>query len=232
MLECRYTSDNEATAISKITSNLCTVLARGINGLLYAKKTYNEDYDASKGEELFPTITDANGNIQYWQGDSVSASEETINEALDLEVARKYLVIIIVFGMVDSSLKNMVLRSWNGKKWYTCFYDMDSALKKDNAGAANVPYNAHYNYYFNLPGNQTAGDSFTTGVTWFPKSVESDDWSYVYAGMKSADDTTPNRIWNIIRYCDTSINNDSTSKYSTLAKYYWDLRTSYIPDPE
>jgi hypothetical protein len=46
-----------------------------------------------------------------------------------------YYVLAIIFGMVDSMCKNLTLRSWGGTRWWTCFYDMDTAFKMDNSGS-------------------------------------------------------------------------------------------------
>jgi len=63
-----------------------------------------------------------------------------------------YYMIVIIFGLVDSMIKNLTLRSWTRSSkssiWYMCFYDMDTALRVDNTGAETVPYNAHIHRYY------------------------------------------------------------------------------------
>lgn len=53
-----------------------------------------------------------------------------------------YYTICMLFGLKDNLSKNMVMRKWskcNDTLWYTCFYDMDTALGLDNTGKENVP---------------------------------------------------------------------------------------------
>jgi hypothetical protein len=45
----------------------------------------------------------------------------------------------MALGLVDSVLKNMNLKTWDGKKFYLAFYDMDTSLGKDNAGKNTDP---------------------------------------------------------------------------------------------
>ena len=60
---------------------------------------------------------------------------------LSLTLVLVALVIIASsFGMIDSLGKNLTIRTWDGgKKWWTCFYDMDTALGLSNEGAENIP---------------------------------------------------------------------------------------------
>ena len=43
--------------------------------------------------------------------------EETTN-FLNWDNAVRYYMIMLLFGMVDSTVKNMTLRSWGGGEWY------------------------------------------------------------------------------------------------------------------
>ena len=53
-----------------------------------------------------------------------------------------YYVVCMLFGLVDSLGKNLNMRIWNkndiDSKWYTCFYDMDTALGVNNVGVENI----------------------------------------------------------------------------------------------
>lgn len=56
-------------------------------------------------------------------------------KALDFTALSEYFVGCMAFGMVDSVKKNLNVKSWNGGlTFYPAFYDMDTALGKDNEG--------------------------------------------------------------------------------------------------
>lgn len=64
---------------------------------------------------------------------------------INIPNARFYYVISMLFGLVDSLGKNLNMRIWKNTHlqevspiWYTCFYDMDTAMGIDNAGAEIV----------------------------------------------------------------------------------------------
>lgn len=62
------------------------------------------------------------------------------NNYISVNNAVAYFIIAMSFGMIDSLGKNLTLRTWDGgKKWWTCFYDMDTALGLSNEGAENIP---------------------------------------------------------------------------------------------
>lgn len=64
---------------------------------------------------------------------------EYLSEALNISTAARYFMIANAFGMTDSLGKNMTIRSWNGgRTWYTCFYDMDTALGLANDGSESI----------------------------------------------------------------------------------------------
>lgn len=66
---------------------------------------------------------------------------------LDFSSASEYYTICMAFGLVDSVLKNMNIKSWDGKKCYVAFYDMDCALGENNSGAENVSYLAATDFW-------------------------------------------------------------------------------------
>lgn len=66
----------------------------------------------------------------------VPEGETQVSPMLDLRSAVEYYVICMAFGLVDSVQKNMNVKTWdNGKNWYIAFYDMDTCLGVNNAGA-------------------------------------------------------------------------------------------------
>lgn len=66
---------------------------------------------------------------------------------LDFSSVSEYYTICMAFGMVDSILKNMNIKSWDGHKCYIAFYDMDCALEENNAGGEDVSYLAATDYW-------------------------------------------------------------------------------------
>lgn len=51
----------------------------------------------------------------------------------------RYLLCVLVFGMVDNLGKNMMLDTWDGQIWYPRFYDLDTCLGLDNSGVLDIP---------------------------------------------------------------------------------------------
>ena len=66
---------------------------------------------------------------------------------LDYTSASEYYTICMAFGLVDSILKNMNIKSWDAKKCYIAFYDMDCALGENNMGIEDVSYLAATDYW-------------------------------------------------------------------------------------
>lgn len=67
---------------------------------------------------------------------------------LDLRSTVEYYVICMVFGMVDSVLKNLEIKSWNDKTIFPAFYDMDTSLGVNNNGK-KVDFFAFSDYWQN-----------------------------------------------------------------------------------
>ena len=54
---------------------------------------------------------------------------------VDFKSLSEYYTTMMAFGMVDSPMKNLNVKSWNyGQTFYLAFYDMDTGLGKNNAG--------------------------------------------------------------------------------------------------
>lgn len=70
------------------------------------------------------------------------------NKYMSVKNAAAYFIIASAFGMIDSLGKNLTLRTWDGgKKWWTCFYDMDTALGLSNEGDENIDSNVFIDDY-------------------------------------------------------------------------------------
>lgn len=180
-------------------------------------------------------LTDTSGNTLYWDPVGVSSStKEAMELVLNVECLFKYLITALVFGMVDSTCKNMVFRTWNAQRvnsqwqavWYPCFYDMDSSMRLNNAGSQIVPYDAHLNRYYNVTQGSitSAGDSRITGVDWNIE-VDANTSLKTYGGVHN------NRIWDIVRDYEITTDGNNTVSLTQLGDYYWELR-KLIPDPE
>lgn len=71
----------------------------------------------------------------------------TGGQYLDFTSASEYYTICMAFGLIDSVMKNMNIKTWNNHKFYIAFYDMDCALGEDNGGNENVSYLAATDYW-------------------------------------------------------------------------------------
>jgi hypothetical protein len=75
----------------------------------------------------------------------------SFNDYISVTNAVAYFVIAMAFGMIDSLGKNLTLRTWDGgKKWWTCFYDMDTALGLSNEGAESIPEDTFIDKFENI----------------------------------------------------------------------------------
>jgi len=75
-------------------------------------------------------------------------SDDTPNSpTFDYKSGSEYYTICMAFGLVDSILKNMNIKSWNNRLCYCAFYDMDCAFGEDNSGNETVSYMAATDYW-------------------------------------------------------------------------------------
>lgn len=76
---------------------------------------------------------------------------------LDYTYTVIYYVVVMAFGMVDSVLKNLNVKTWNLPidanainqiaTFYPMFYDMDTACELNNAGLQTIRFNAAMDYW-------------------------------------------------------------------------------------
>ena len=118
----------------------------------------------------------------------------TINKPLlNYTSASEYYTICMAFGMVDSVLKNMNLKSFSGytDPYFHCsFYDMDCALEEDNSGEETVSYMAATDYWYS-PVNPT-----TKQVD--PVEKKNDYWDRVNGGQGF--DFTSSYLLAVVKY--------------------------------
>ena len=102
-----------------------------------------------KNEELtFDTIKGNIENLLQCISDTdLEGNTRDDYHFLDFTSVSEYYTICMAFGLVDSILKNMNIKSWNGKKCYVSFYDMDCALGENNAGGEDVSYLAATDFW-------------------------------------------------------------------------------------
>ena len=170
---------------------------------------------------------------------------DNLTKYLDYENFCKALLTIIIFGMLDSSLKNLTLRYWKSlsatNKWWSAFYDMDTAFGGNNVGEDNVAYFAHLHYFYNAYQNGKLGTAImrffsgqdTNGNQLYDHGT---DVNNVPGGqaLNQFYACYTNRLWKIlddaigIYAVDTSGN----STYQTIANYYTWVRENLINDPE
>lgn len=97
---------------------------------------------------------------------------------LDYKSVSEYYVVCMAFGLVDSVMKNLNVKTWNASdnitdasimgKWFTAFYDMDTAFGRNNGGTA-TSYFAFSDYWFNT---SQALSVATIYRDFFPKADE------------------------------------------------------------
>ena len=142
---------------------------------------------------------------------------EKLIERLSIKNAMAYYVIANAFGMVDSLGKNLTLRTWNanyGKrdengynKWYTCFYDMDTALGLTNQGNENVTTTVYIDSYTN---KEVEKDSNELNTLIIKRNVQDPN------GFSSYN----SQLWNILR-ATTSIG--EKSPLNRIGVWMWDF---------
>lgn len=145
--------------------------------------------------------------------------EDGVYPLIDYKSLSEYYVICMAFGLVDSVMKNLNLKTWNNNTFYTAFYDIDTGLKKDNAGN-NTDYKAFSDYW--KADSEVIGGSVLLRPAisykdWYDKDVHGFDvpMTYLFALVKYAyqyidKDTTisdwyPNNVWARMRYSSNSI---------------------------
>lgn len=157
----------------------------------------------------------------YSSFDPVNYVKSTLDLHMNWNNMVSYYIIAIIFGLVDSMVKNLTLRSWNKSSsgdniWYMCFYDMDTGLRLNNVGAETVPYNAHLHRYYT---SEEAGVS-EARVTNHCSSITG-LFNQEYSGYNT-------RLQEIVENINVSYD---SSNAKTLQSVYRDLRTNLFPDP-
>lgn len=99
--------------------------------------------------------------IQNFYMGKVSSDDDTVrnsdNRGIDLVSLVEYYTVCMGFGLVDSVMKNLNIKTWTlnnavsnpdkQDKYYIAFYDMDTALGRSNKGSS-TKYFAFSDYYY------------------------------------------------------------------------------------
>ena len=159
---------------------------------------------------------------EFYNSPGVYYTFEKAQEHLNWESAIGYYMIILIFGMVDSVVKNLTIRNWGKDEWYPAFYDMDTAFGLNNAGQDVVEYWAHLHKYRNIASSDTGITSITQDY-FYPHS-NIDNVKQYYAAYW-------NRIWEVVEQLPIKDPGNAVDKDS-LEKAYIRLRESLFSDPE
>lgn len=137
-----HTSVGENDPIWDRLSNLFTITAT-MGGTQMAQRGFEgKQKFIATGGSLIP----AGGNPY----DLTNVNMSTFNEHMSIQNAIGYFIVASALGMVDSLGKNLTLRTWDGgQKWWTCFYDMDTALGLSNEGAQSISETAFIDTFHN-----------------------------------------------------------------------------------
>ena len=124
---------------------------------------------------------------------------------LDYTSASEYYTICMAFGLIDSVLKNMNIKSWDGRKCFIAFYDMDCANGEDNSGAETVSYLAATDYWH----------SDKVG-TLNPVTI---DWDYWDDNVGKGFDCKSSYIFAIVKYAQSVLGDDY--KLTNYPQDFW-----------
>ena len=143
------------------------------------------------------------------------SEDNELYAGLDWNYASSYFILACLFGLVDSLGKNLNIRSFDQKKWFTSFYDMDTGLGIDNEGKEIIKNDIYLDKFSNNDSNEEV-------------SVYQN--SYSNGGFN----TCNSRLWNIIRNLKTvAYTEHKEGYYSENYRSMWDkLRTTFLRNPE
>ena len=182
---------------------------------------YTEGSDSKfryKGLEIKGEVSNLKNTLIADNSDPTNPVIPTI----DYRSLSEYYVICMALGLLDSVLKNLNVKTWNNRTFYTAFYDMDTSLGKDNAGN-NSNYICFSDYW--LP-QETIYDGYTvleqakSYKDWFDPNVMGFDIpsTYLFALVKyghhilasstqELKDWYPNNLWARMRRSSNTLNN-------------------------
>ena len=106
---------------------------------------YKRTIEAGTGSVYTPTAGQE-GTIQDLIELLIPDLDSGRKAKLDYQSLAEYYTICMVLGLVDSVMKNLNIKTWDLSTWFAAFYDMDSCLGLNNAGA-DIEYFAFSDYW-------------------------------------------------------------------------------------
>lgn len=188
----------------------------------YPKLTYNTTSNRIENK------VDANGNQEY-QSDNVDTTQYTVdNFKFDPSKMYDYFVIAMLFGLVDNFGKNISYRGWFTKdqenantkkvKFYTDFYDLDTALGLSNNGIEDISPDVWFRYIDNIKDNDSEVGYATEFFSDEPIEIDSTSSQKLVSAYD-------NKLWNVIdtEFFTKMVYGDESS-YSRYCDRWWALR--------
>ena len=119
---------------------------------------YTKQYTLSSNNEYVPnTTTKEATSDDLTTLISEGTADNPNTPMLDYRSVCEYYTIVMIFGMVDSVMKNLELKTWTASNpsptFYVAFYDMDTANGKNNAGG-KTNYVAFSDYWQSMVDNK------------------------------------------------------------------------------
>ena len=140
-------------------------------------------------------------------------NENDNHVGLNWEYASAYFTLAMLFGLTDSLGKNLNVRSFDLKDWYTSFYDMDTGLALTNAGYETVK-------------NDVYLDKFSLADNKQESTVEINGY------REGGYDTINSRLFNIVRFFTNKEYTTTGTKPTTNYRKIWeDIRKTLLKDP-
>ena len=143
---------------------------------------------------------------------------------IDFISLAEYYTTMMAFGLVDSPMKNLNVKSWNScKTFYLAFYDMDTGLGKNNAGTY-INYFAFSDFWRSVYKKAPNADVYEmeqVGVIrdYSPASFTDDETGSSFFDVPST------YLFAIAKYAKSifkrfdSANYESANEYETIKKY-------------
>ena len=158
---------------------------------------------------------DVNNLLQCISNKNIDNVSQNDYGRLDFTSASEYYTTCMAFGLVDSILKNLTVKSWNGKRCYVSFYDMDCAFGENNAGEEKISYLASTDYWYSENSNG------------FIKSAEV-MYDYWNTQIGPGFDYTSSYLFAIVKYAQAIMNEfnktlgeDKQVMFNNYPQEYW-----------